>query len=51
MPKRERWDKLPEGVRLHSIERMRDRHSCIPDLNEFQKWVEPQQEDPEGDAC
>jgi hypothetical protein len=25
MPQLERWDRLPEGVRRHLIERMRDR--------------------------
>ena len=25
MPQIERWDKLPEGVRQHLVERMRDR--------------------------
>jgi hypothetical protein len=33
MPQLERWDNLPEGVRQHLIERMRDRAISISDLN------------------
>jgi hypothetical protein len=30
MPQLERWDSLPEGVRQHLIERMRDRSERFP---------------------
>jgi hypothetical protein len=40
MPQIERWDKLPDGVRQHLIERMRDRAVSVADLNELRLWVE-----------
>src|SRR5437016_1413319 len=40
MPQLERWDSLPEGVRQHLIERMRDRAISISDLNQLRLWVE-----------
>ena len=40
MPKIERWDNLPEGVRQHLIERMRDRAIAIADLNQLRLWIE-----------
>lgn len=39
MPQIEPWDNLPEGVRQHLIERMRDRAICVGDLNQLQLWV------------
>jgi hypothetical protein len=33
MPKIEQWDRLPENVRRHLIDRMRDRAISIADLN------------------
>ena len=33
MPQLARWDSLPEGVRQHLIERMRDRAISISDLS------------------
>lgn len=40
MPKLERWDGLPQGVRRHLTERMRDRAISVPDLNQLRLWVE-----------
>ncbi len=40
MPQLERWDSLPEGVRQHLIERMRDRAISISHLNQLRLWVE-----------
>ena len=48
MPQLERWDKLPDGVRQHLIERMRDREISVSDLNQLRLWVETQPEMPEG---
>jgi hypothetical protein len=42
MPKIESWDKLPAPVRLHLIERMRDRTISIADLNQLRLWFESQ---------
>lgn len=33
MPELERWNNLPEGVRQHLIEWMRDRKISVSDLN------------------
>jgi hypothetical protein len=49
MPQLERWDNLPEGVRQHLIERMRDREISVSDLNRLRLWVETRPEVPEGD--
>lgn len=49
MPQIERWDNLPEGVRQHLIERMRDRAISVPDLNQLRLWVETRPQVPEGD--
>jgi hypothetical protein len=48
MPKIERWENFPEGVRQHLIERMRDRAIRIADLNHLRLWIETQPETPDG---
>ena len=50
MPQLERWDSLPEAVRQHLIERMRDRAISISDLNQLRLWVETRPEVPDGDS-
>jgi hypothetical protein len=40
MPQLERWDSLPEGVRQHLVERMRDRSITVSDLHQLRLWVE-----------
>jgi len=49
MPRIGRWDNLPESVRQHLIDRMRDRAITIADLNQLRLWIESQPEVPEGD--
>ena len=49
MPKIDRWENLPEGVRQHLVERMRDRAIGLADLNQLRLWVEAKPEVPEGD--
>lgn len=49
MPQIEGWDNLPDAVRRHLIERMRDRAISLPDLNQLRLWVETRPEVPEGD--
>jgi hypothetical protein len=49
MPRIERWDQLPQRVREHLVDRMRDRGISIPDLNQLRLWIESQPEVPEGD--
>ena len=49
MPKIERWENFPEGVRQHLIDRMRDRAIGIADLNQLRLWIGTSPEVPEGD--
>ena len=49
MPQLERWERLPEGVRQHLIERMRDLAISISDLNQLRLWVETRPEVPDRD--
>jgi hypothetical protein len=49
MPKIDRWENFPEGVRRHLVERMRDRAIGIADLNKLRLWIETQPEVPEDD--
>jgi len=49
MPQIARWDNLPDGVRQHLIERMRDRSISISDLNQLRLWIETRPPVPEGD--
>ncbi|MFB3778833.1 MAG: hypothetical protein ACE141_14540 [Bryobacteraceae bacterium] len=49
MPRIETWDNLPEGVRQHLIDRMRDRSISIADLNRLRLWIETKPEVPDGD--
>ncbi len=49
MPKIERWENLPEGVRQHLIDRMRDRAISLDDLNELRLWMEMRPDVPESD--
>ena len=37
MPKIEHWDNLPENVRQHLIDRMRDRAISVGDLNQLRQ--------------
>lgn len=48
MPKIERWENLPEGVRQHLIDRMRDRAIGVADLHQLRLWIETRSEVPEG---
>jgi hypothetical protein len=49
MPKIDRWENFPDGVRQHLVERMRDRAISIADLNKLRLWIETQPEVPEDD--
>ena len=49
MPKIERWDNLPEAVRNHLIDRLRDRAISIADLNQLRLWIDTNPEVPEDD--
>jgi hypothetical protein len=49
MPKIDRWEKFPEGVRRHLVERMRDRAISISDLDRLRLWIETRPEVPEED--
>ena len=49
MPRIERWENLPEGVREHLIDRMRTRRISIADLNQLRLWIESQPQVPDGE--
>jgi hypothetical protein len=49
MPQIERWDRLPEAVRRHLMDRMRDRAISVADLNQLRIWLETQPQVPEGE--
>ena len=49
MPRIERWDNLPENIRRHLIQRMRDRAIGMADLNQLRLWIESGPEVPRGD--
>jgi hypothetical protein len=40
MAKIARWENLPEGIRQHLIDRMRDRGISIADLNQLRLWID-----------
>jgi hypothetical protein len=39
---------LPQAIREHLVERMRDRHISIADLNQLRLWMETSPEVPDG---
>jgi hypothetical protein len=49
MPKIGHWDNLPDAVRQHLIDRMRERAITIADLNQLRLWIESEPEVPESD--
>ncbi len=49
MPRIANWDKLPENVRHHLLERMRDRAISLADLNQLRVWIDSHPEVPDGD--
>jgi hypothetical protein len=49
MPKIASGSDLPEGVRQHLIQRMRDRAISIADLNQLRLWLESKPETPAAD--
>ena len=48
MPKIAPWSQLPPNVRVHLIERMRDRNIGLDDLNRLRLWLESGPDVPEG---
>ncbi len=48
MPKIETWSQIPNAVREHLIERMRDRKIGLDDLNRLRVWMESRPDVPEG---
>ena len=44
----ETWSKFPASLRAHLIDRMRDRHITLDDLNRLRVWIESRPEVPEG---
>jgi hypothetical protein len=48
MPQIETWSRLPEAIKHHLIERMRDRKISLDDLNQLRIWMESKPEVPGG---
>jgi hypothetical protein len=48
MPKIAGWSQLPQAVRDHLVERMRDRKISLDDLNQLRLWIESKPEVPGG---
>lgn len=48
MPHIESWARLPQAVRDHLIERMRDRKISIDHLNQLRLWIETKPIVPDG---
>ncbi len=48
MPQIETWSRLPQPIRDHLVERMRDRKISLKDLNKLRLWIESKPEVPEG---
>lgn len=40
MPQIEIWPRIPAAIRDHLIDRMRDRHISLDDLNQLRAWLE-----------
>ena len=49
MPSIPTWGKLPQAIRQHPIDRMRDRRIGIADLNKLRLWIESDPIVPEGE--
>jgi len=49
MPKIERWENLPNVVRQHAIDQMRDRAINVSDLNQRRLCIETRPEASEGE--
>jgi hypothetical protein len=43
------WGDLPENVRNHLLERMREREISLSDLNQLRLWIDAKPDVPEGD--
>ena len=48
MPQIETWSCLPDAIRNHLVDRMRDRNISLNDLNQLRLWMETKPEVPEG---
>ena len=48
MPQIETWSRLPDAIRNHLVDRMRDRNISLNDLNQLRLWMETKPEVPEG---
>jgi hypothetical protein len=49
MPKIEHWEKFPNALKQHLIDRMRDRSVSLTDLNMLRLWIDSNPEVPEED--
>jgi hypothetical protein len=48
MPQIEIWARLPNAIRDHLVDRMRDRKISLDHLNQLRLWIESKPEVPDG---
>jgi hypothetical protein len=48
MPQIASWSQIPQAIRNHIVERMRDRNISLDDLNRLRIWIESAPNVPEG---
>jgi hypothetical protein len=48
MPQIETWSRLPQAIRDHLVDRMRERKISLDDLNRLRIWIESRSDVPEG---
>jgi hypothetical protein len=48
MPQIGTWSQLPQAIRDHLVERMRDRKISIADLNQLRIWIDSKPNVPEA---
>jgi hypothetical protein len=48
MPPLETWDRFPDRLRRHLLERLRDRAITVEDLDRLRQWVQSEPSVPTG---
>jgi hypothetical protein len=48
MPQIETWSRLPQVIRDHLVDRMRERKISLDDLNQLRIWIESRPDVPQG---
>ncbi|MBZ5649273.1 MAG: DUF4258 domain-containing protein [Acidobacteriia bacterium] len=48
MPQIETWSRLPQVIRDHLVDRMRERKISLDDVNQLRIWIESRPDVPQG---